>query len=78
MGKQIGQFVNSATSATRSRDPTCESLQPFQSARVEYDLRAPFSEHERRGLAYSAVCSACRPWRPKAFGAYASDEPAAR
>jgi len=30
-----------------------------------------------RGLAYSAICSACRPWRAKAFGAYASDEPAA-
>ena len=27
-----------------------------------------------RGLAYSATCSACRPWRANAFGAYASNE----
>jgi hypothetical protein len=40
MGKQIGQSVNSATSPSGSCDTTSERLEPIQSTRADYDLRA--------------------------------------
>jgi hypothetical protein len=60
--------------ATRSRDPTSESLEPIQSARAEYDLCAAFSEHDRSRFAHSTALSACPPRRANAFGARAGDD----
>ncbi|MDX6557650.1 MAG: hypothetical protein QOE73_281 [Verrucomicrobiota bacterium] len=47
-------FLFSFFSVARSRDPTSQRLQPIQSARAEYDLRAVFREQNRSRLAYSA------------------------
>src|SRR5947199_6388247 len=83
---QVGACISDL--AARSRDPTSERLKPIQSAHTEHDL-APHACHVRsrgafpfyallRGLAYSSARSACPPPRANAFGAYASEEPAAR